>query len=248
MHGGIQSGRFPTRRSSLRVAAVTLAVGTLSSSVLIGGMAAAVSSHKVKHVVVSTRTSKYGTILVSGKTLYIIKSASKFPCTGKCLKIWPALLLPKGVTKATAGSGVNAATLGTVMHKGGSVQVTYAGKPLYWFYKDTAPGQVNGNISDKWGTWSVVVMNPAGAAPLTGSTVPQGSTTPSTPSAPSTPSTMNPNTTSNTNAPPVTTPPTAPPVTTPPTAPPVTTPPTTTPTTSPPTTTTTSPGGGGVGF
>ena len=241
MDGGLQSGRFPIRRSFLRVVTVTLAVGTLASSVLIGGIAAAVSSHKVKHVVVSTRTSKYGTILVSGKTLYMIKSASKFPCTGNCLKIWPALLLPKGVTKATAGSGVNAATLGTVMHKGGSVQVTYAGKPLYWFYRDTAPGQVNGNISDKWGTWSVVVMNLAGAAPLTGSTVPQGSTTPSTPS------TMNP----NTNAPPpspVTTPPTSPPVTTPPTAPPTTTPPTTTPTTSPPVTTTTTGGGGGVGF
>jgi predicted lipoprotein with Yx(FWY)xxD motif len=228
------------------VAAVALAVGTLSSSVLIGGIAAAVSSHKVKHVVVSTRITKYGTILVSGKTLYIIKSASKFPCTDSCLKIWPALLLPKGVRTATAGSGVNAATLGTVMRKGGSLQVTYAGKPLYWFYKDTRPGQVGGNITDKWGAWSVVVMKPAGASPLTGSTVPQGSTTSSTPHSPSTPSTMNPNT-SNTNAPPpspVTTPPTAPPVTTPPTAPPVTTPPTT-PT---PTTTTTSPGGGGVGF
>jgi predicted lipoprotein with Yx(FWY)xxD motif len=231
------------------VAAVALAVATLSSAVLIGGIAAAVSSHKAKHVVVSTRNTKYGTILVSGKTLYIIKSASKFPCTGKCLKIWPALLLPKGATTATAGSGVNAATLGTAMHKGGSLQVTYAGKPLYWFYKDTAPGQVHGNITDKWGTWSVVVMNPAGATPLTGSTVPQGSTTSSTPHSPSTPSTMNPNTTSNTNAPPpspVTTP--APPVTTPPTAPPTTTPPTTTPTTSPPVTTTTTAGGGGVGF
>jgi predicted lipoprotein with Yx(FWY)xxD motif len=247
MHGDLQSGRFPIRRSSLRVAAVTLAIGTLSSSVLIGGIAAAVSSHKMKHVVVSTRTTKYGTILVSGKTLYSIKSASKFPCTGKCLKIWPPLLLPKGVTTATAGSGVNAATLGTVMHKGGSLQVTYAGKPLYWFYKDTAPGQVHGNLADKWGTWYVVVMNPARAAPLTGSTVPQGSTTSSTPHSPSTPSTMNP----NTNAPPpspVTTPPTAPPVTTPPTAPPTTTPPTTTPTTSPPVTTTTTAGGGGVGF
>jgi predicted lipoprotein with Yx(FWY)xxD motif len=229
------------------VAAVALAAGTLSSSVVVSGIAEAVSSHKVKHVVVSTRNTKYGMILVSGKTLYILKSAGKFPCTAKCLKIWPALLLPKGVTTATAGSGVNAATLGTVTHKGGALQVTYAGKPLYWFYKDTRPGQVGGNITDTWGTWSVVVMNSAGAAPLTGSTVPQGSTTSSTPHSPTTPSTMNPNTNTPPPSPP-TTPPTAPPVTTPPTAPPTTTPPTTTPTTSPPVTTTTTAGGGGVGF
>ena len=32
------------------------------------------------------------------------------------------------------------------------------GKRLYWFVDDTAPGQVNGNITDKWGKWSVVVL------------------------------------------------------------------------------------------
>ncbi len=229
MHTGRQGGAFPTRRRSFRASAVTLAVGALSSSLTIGGIAGAVSSHKAKHVVVSTTvTAKYGTILVSGKTVYILKSASKVACTARCLKIWPALVLPKGVTAATAGAGVNAASLGTVRHKGGSRQVTYAGKPLYWFIGDTAPGQVHGNITDEWGAWSVVVtVKPAATAPATASTVPP-TTTPSTP--------------------PATTPPaTTPPATTPPTAPP-TAPPTTTPTTSPPATTTTSPGGGGVAF
>ena len=58
-------------------------------------------------VVSTTKNAKFGTILVSGKTLYTLK-ASKTPCTATCLKIWPALVLPKGVTKATAGSGVSA--------------------------------------------------------------------------------------------------------------------------------------------
>jgi predicted lipoprotein with Yx(FWY)xxD motif len=248
MQSGLQGGRFPTRRSSLRGAAAALALGTLPP-LIIGGIAAAVSSHKVRHVVVSTtRTTRYGTILVSGKTVYTLK-ASNVACGSKCLKIWPELLLPKGVHSATAGSGVNAASLGTVMRRGGSLQVTYAGKPLYWFYGDTAPAQVHGNITDKWGMWSVVVMVPAAAAPLTGSTVPP-TTTSSAPHSASTPNTTPPNTSSNSNAPatapPAATPPTAPP---PPTPPPTTTPPTTTPTTSPPAaTTTTSPGGGGVGF
>ena len=209
MHSGLQGGRIPTRRSSFRAASATLAVGALSSSLIIGGIAAAVSNHKVKHVVLTTLTTKYGTILVSGKTVYTLK-ASKVSCTTRCLKVWPEVLLPKGVTTATAGPGVNAASIGTVKHRGGARQVTYSGKPLYWFIGDTAPGQVNGNITDKWGAWSVVVMvKPAGAAPSTASTVPQ-TTTSSTPHSASTPSTMSPNPSSSSN-----TPATAPPATTP---------------------------------
>ena len=38
---------------------------------------------------------------------------------------------------------------------GGTLQVTYSGKPLYWFSGDNAAGQVNGNVTDTWGKWSV---------------------------------------------------------------------------------------------
>ena len=49
----------------------------------------------MKHVVVSTTvTTKYGTILVSGKTVYTLK-ASKVPCTARCLKIWPGSCCPR---------------------------------------------------------------------------------------------------------------------------------------------------------
>ena len=37
------------------------------------------------------------------------------------------------------------------------LQVTYSGKPLYFFSGDTAAGQVHGNVSDTWGKWSAVV-------------------------------------------------------------------------------------------
>ena len=96
--------------------------------------------------------------------VYTLK-ASKVPCGTACLKIWPEVLLPKGVTTTTAGPGVNAASLSTVTRGGGSLQVTYRGKPLYYFFKDTRPGQVGGNFTDKWGKWSVVVtVRPAHAS------------------------------------------------------------------------------------
>jgi uncharacterized membrane protein YgcG len=65
-------------------------------------------------------------------------------------------VLPAGVTKAKAGSGVTASKLGTVK-RNGVVQVTYGGKPLYFFIGDSAAGQVNGVVTDTWGKWSAVV-------------------------------------------------------------------------------------------
>ena len=65
---------------------------------------------------------------------------------------------------------MNAAKLGTIAGQGGALQVTYGGKPLYWFSKDTRPGQVKGNVKDKWGSWSVVVTaKPAGSSSNSGS-------------------------------------------------------------------------------
>jgi predicted lipoprotein with Yx(FWY)xxD motif len=114
---------------------------------------------------------------VSGKTVYTLK-ASKVGCVGQCTKTWPEVLLPKGVTKATAGKGVTASKLGSVMRSGGVRQITYSGKALYWFTYDTAAGQVNGNgAKDTWGTWSVVVtVKPATtpAVTTTTTTAPSG--------------------------------------------------------------------------
>jgi predicted lipoprotein with Yx(FWY)xxD motif len=146
-----------------RMVTAAMALGGLSGLVLADGTAGAASSV----VVSTTKNTNFGTILVSGKALYTLK-ASKTACSTSCLKIWPALMLPKGVTKATAGTGVNASKLGTVK-RGGALQVTYAGKPLYRFVEDTSASQVNGNITDTWGKWSVVVTKPASSSSGSGS-------------------------------------------------------------------------------
>jgi hypothetical protein len=65
-------------------------------------------------------------------------------------------MLPSGTMAATAGTGVEASELGTKSVTNG-LQITYEGKPLYWFQKDKTPGQVKGNIKDKWGKWAAVV-------------------------------------------------------------------------------------------
>ncbi len=216
-----------------RVTVSALAIGGLTGSFLAIGTAGAASHRAAKSVVVSTVANPtLGKILVSGKTLYTLK-ASSIACSSACLKVWPALSLPKGTKKAKAGSGVKGAKLGTVKRKGGLLQVTYAGKALYRFVGDTAAGQVNGSVTDKWGTWTPVVTA------AVKSVAPPSSTTPSTSSTSPTAGSPTGGTSATTTTKPT-------PTTTPPTTPPTTT---TTPTTAPPTTTTTAPAsGGGVGF
>jgi predicted lipoprotein with Yx(FWY)xxD motif len=159
--------REPTRRVALaRWAGAIVAVGGICLSVIASTEAGAATG-----VTVSTaKNTKMGTILVSGKTVYTLKPSTT-ACTAACLKVWPALVLPAGVTKAKAGPGVKAAKLGTVKHNG-IVQVTYGGKPLYYFAGDSATGQVNGNVSDTWGKWSAVVTKKAagsGSTSISGS-------------------------------------------------------------------------------
>ncbi len=155
--------RSTTSRGSVRwapIAAAGVAVlasgGTLASLFGLSAAGAAIKRTAPKVVISTGKNAQLGTILVDARTVYTLVP-SKIPCTAQCLKIWPAITLPKGVKRATAGSGVNAARLGVIRRPNGVMQVTYFGRALYWFVGDRAPGQVHGNITDKWGRWSTFV-------------------------------------------------------------------------------------------
>lgn len=101
-------------------------------------------------VTITVRTGEFGDYLVdsSGATVYLYtkdsQGASK--CSAGCLKIWPAVL---GTPQA--GEGVDASKLGTIQRESGKAQLTYAGHPLYYYAKDTAPGQIAGQgVKDVW--------------------------------------------------------------------------------------------------
>lgn len=88
-----------------------------------------------------------------GKTLYVKKddSTAATNCTGACLTNWPAFALDSGET-VVAGTGVTG-TLASFQRPEGATQVTYNGKPLYYFSKDTKAGDTNGQ--GVGGVWSV---------------------------------------------------------------------------------------------
>ena len=70
-----------------------------------------------------------------GASLYIHPGG---PCTGGCLSIWPALLMPAGKTMP-----MGAQCLTTVKASGG-LQVKYHGQKLYTFTSDSG-SSLNGN-------------------------------------------------------------------------------------------------------
>jgi predicted lipoprotein with Yx(FWY)xxD motif len=126
--------------------------------------------------------AKLGNVLATaqGLTLYrytLEKRGGAVKCAGACAKAWPPLLVKIGA-KPTAGSGVSAARIGTVKRPDGTLQVTYAGFPLYRFSGDkrgTTKGQGAG------ATWFAVT--PTGQlaktpTQTTTTTIPPTDTTP----------------------------------------------------------------------
>jgi predicted lipoprotein with Yx(FWY)xxD motif len=139
---------------------------TNSASTSSGTGAAAGSTNSATALAIVDETMNPGlhrTILVNahGFSLYFLKGETSrhLLCTSaQCLKFWPPVYLPSGVTTPTVGKSISMAKLGTVMRPGGKLQVTYAGWPLYTFAGDAKPGQVKGNNFrfDAAHLWSVI--------------------------------------------------------------------------------------------
>ena len=109
---------------------------------------------------VTVRSSNYGRILFSGTTraLYAFTHdpRGKTTCYGACATAWPPYIV-KGTLRAA--SGTSRSLLGTTRRKDGSRQLTYAGRPVY-FYVHDGPGQVLcQNVREYGGLWLVVRAN-----------------------------------------------------------------------------------------
>jgi predicted lipoprotein with Yx(FWY)xxD motif len=119
-----------------------------------GGMSRPAAARKT----VTVGKSSYGQILFDGRgfALYAFTHdpRGRSTCTGACAKAWPPYL---GSRKPTAASGANASLLGTIRRGNGKLQITYAGRPLYYYVGDRKPGQVLcQNVQEFGGLWLVV--------------------------------------------------------------------------------------------
>jgi predicted lipoprotein with Yx(FWY)xxD motif len=95
---------------------------------------------------------KLGMVLVdsNGMTLYDFHKdkGTTSSCYGACAEAWPPMMTEG---EPTVGNGAMTSKLGTTERKDGTMQVTYAGHPLYTFVEDKKPGEANGNDVSAFG-------------------------------------------------------------------------------------------------
>jgi predicted lipoprotein with Yx(FWY)xxD motif len=101
----------------------------------------------------------YGRVLYDSHhlALYVFSAdrGSASTCYGACSKAWPPMLT-KGPPRV---AGLNASLLGTTKRRNGSLQVTFAGHPLYYWSGDTAHTIMCQHVRLHGGFWYVVDPN-----------------------------------------------------------------------------------------
>ena len=103
---------------------------------------------------ITLRDSNFGPMLFDSnkQAIYVFErdSRNKTVCYRECAAAWPPVF-SEGAPQA--GNGVRASLLGTIKRRDGRTQVTYAGKPLY-FYAHEDPGVVLcHNVNLNGGFW-----------------------------------------------------------------------------------------------
>jgi Kef-type K+ transport system membrane component KefB len=133
------------RSGPMRAAAVVTAVAAMLAFVGAGSAA--------DRGTVTVGGSSYGRVLFDGRgfVLYAFTrdGKGKSRCYGACAAAWP----PYVVKRAPATT----ALLGTTRRSDGSLQVTYGGRPLYYYAGDRSAGQILcQNVAEYGGTWLVM--------------------------------------------------------------------------------------------
>ena len=138
-------------------------IAALAVAAIAAGLAFAHGAATNGRATVAVAKTKLGSILVDGKgiTLYdfVLDKGKTSACYGSCASYWPPLLT---TGKPIAVRGAHAALLGTTKRKDGKLEVTYAGRPLYYWIGDKKPGQTTGQGINQFGApwW---VLSPTGA-------------------------------------------------------------------------------------
>ena len=128
-------------------------------------------SNGVGATVRASRNDALGPFLTDkdGRTLYMFTrdSENTSVCYAGCANNWPPLLVGVGVDPTLDGIG---GALGVAVRNDGNRQVTYGGKPLYYFAPDTNPGDTKGQGVGS--VWFVVAPVAAPAAAPAAAPVP----------------------------------------------------------------------------
>jgi predicted lipoprotein with Yx(FWY)xxD motif len=112
---------------------------------------------------ITTADSEFGTVLFGSddRAIYLFdkETTDRSECYGACAEAWPPVVTDG---QPVAGGEVDSKLLGTTERDDGETQVTYDGRPLY-YYVDDPPGEILcHNVEEFGGLW--LVVDPGGEA------------------------------------------------------------------------------------
>jgi predicted lipoprotein with Yx(FWY)xxD motif len=148
--GGGATTAPTTAPTAAESAAPTAAASSAPSEAASTEPSAAAGGAMTLTVATSATAGKY-LAGADGKTLYVfsLDTPNKSACTGSCATNWPPLTVAAGGSGPTATDATG--TLATFARDDGTTQVSYNGKPLYYFANDKAAGDTNGQgVAGKW--------------------------------------------------------------------------------------------------
>jgi predicted lipoprotein with Yx(FWY)xxD motif len=101
--------------------------------------------------------SQFGAILADGRGRALYRFSRETDgasrCYGACARAWPPV--PAG-GRPTAGRGARARLIATTRRRDGTLQLTYAGRPVYYYVGDS-PGRVLcHDVTEFGGVWRVM--------------------------------------------------------------------------------------------
>jgi predicted lipoprotein with Yx(FWY)xxD motif len=103
---------------------------------------------------------------ISGMTLYTFAkdTTGTSACNGACIALWP----PFNSTPIEPPTSVKIADFGTVNRADGLAQLSYMGKPLYYYSRDANPGDTNGQgFINAWYVANITGFVPPAPVPTT---------------------------------------------------------------------------------
>jgi predicted lipoprotein with Yx(FWY)xxD motif len=116
-----------------------------------------VTTPRRKGTRITIRDSEFGQMLFDSRrqAIYVFENdrRQRTVCYGECAAAWPPVLTEG---EPVAGRGVDADLLNTIRRRNGARQLTYAGRPLY-YYANEKRGEVRcHNVNLNGGLWWVV--------------------------------------------------------------------------------------------
>jgi predicted lipoprotein with Yx(FWY)xxD motif len=101
--------------------------------------------------------SQFGRILADGRgqALYRFsgETGGASRCYGACAKAWPPM---PARGRPAAGRGARPGLIGTTRRRDGTLQLTYAGRPVYYYLGDSPSRVLCHDVTEFGGVWRVI--------------------------------------------------------------------------------------------